>query len=429
MSAAPQQRTFLFLQGPLSPLYRRIAERLEEAGHRVLRINLCFGDWLHWRRRGATSFRGTPEAWPGFIAAFLDRHGVTDLVLHGDRRIYHRIAAEAARARGITVVATELGYLRPDWMTIERDGTSTGSHFPAEAEAIRAVAARLPEVDFTPQCANSFWLVAAPDVAYNMANVLFAFAWPHYRRHTIYHPVVEYLSAGRRLLSEARRNRDVATTLARIRQRQGPVFVLPMQLEGDFQLRDHAPHGGMEPALREVLASFAAHAPGDARLLVKSHPLDAGLEGWSRVAARLAREAGVSERVSYLDGGRLDVMLAGAAGLVTVNSSAGLEALRMGVAVKCLAPAIFDVAGLTDDRPLDRFWRAPVRPDPGLLADFLKALAGSVQARGSIHSAKGLELAVRTMSRRLLERDLNSAGAFVDPPPRFARARALGAPL
>ena len=48
-----------FCKVPLSPLYARIADVLEHAGNDVHRINLCFGDWLHWRRPGAVSFRGS----------------------------------------------------------------------------------------------------------------------------------------------------------------------------------------------------------------------------------------------------------------------------------------------------------------------------------------------------------------------------------
>ncbi|AXS40350.1 capsular biosynthesis protein [Breoghania sp. L-A4] len=427
--AASDRRTFLFLQGPLSPLYGGIADRLALSGHRVRRINFCFGDWMHWRRPGATAFRGRVADWPDFIAGYLERNGVTDVVLHGDRRIYHKIAGDAARARGIAVVATELGYLRPDWMTIERDGTSTGSHFPLDPDAIRDVAARLPKTDLTPRFANSFWLVAVPDVLYNLANVAFFWAWPHYQKHTIYNPLTEYLSAGIRLLGAPRRNALARKRLDKIAARNLPYFVLPMQLEGDFQLRDHSPYCGMEAALREIIGSFARKAPRDARLIVKSHPLDAGREPWRRMVGRMAQKAGVRHRVHYLGGGRLDAMLKGASGMVTVNSSAGIEALRAGVPVKCLAPAIFDVAGLTDQRPLDAFWLNSARPDRALLADFLQALAGSVQARGSIHSREGLQEAIRTMAARLEARDLNSGGAYVDPPPRVARARALGAPL
>ena len=74
------------------------------------------------------------------------RPQVPDLGPHGGGRPYRLVAAEEARARGIAVIATDLGYVRPDWLTLEYDGMTTYSRFPREPDAIRALAAELPEL-------------------------------------------------------------------------------------------------------------------------------------------------------------------------------------------------------------------------------------------------------------------------------------------
>src|SRR5438094_8654179 len=107
----PKSRSFLFLQGPISSVFDRLGRALIVRGHRVHRINLHFGDQLFWRLP-ATHFRGHFDGWRTFIADMLEAHQVTDLVLHGDRRPYHLVAAEEARARGIAVTATVLGCVR-----------------------------------------------------------------------------------------------------------------------------------------------------------------------------------------------------------------------------------------------------------------------------------------------------------------------------
>ena len=53
-------------------------------------------------------------------------------------------------------------------------------------------------------------------------------------------------------------------------------FLFPLQLSGDYQIRSHSPFLSMTMALEYVLTSFARHAPPDAILLVKEHPLDVG---------------------------------------------------------------------------------------------------------------------------------------------------------
>lgn len=401
------RRSFLFLQGPLSPLYARLADRLENAGHSVARINLCFGDQLHWRRGGAIAFRGRIAEWEPFVAARMAATGTTDLILHGDRRIYHRLAARAARRRGARIIVTELGYLRPDWMTIERDATGAASQMPRDPDAIRELARTLPVPDLAPRYAARFWKVAAPDVAYNLANVLLAPRYPHYRRHTIYHPIPEYLSWIGRLASARRRDKAAEVLLADVRARSVRTFVLALQLEGDFQIRDRSPFRGQAEAIALVAASFARAAPAGAELVIKTHPLDNGRERFGAAVADAARRHGLEGRLRYADGGRLDAFLAAAKGLVTINSSAGIEALRLGIPVKTLAPAIYGVRGLVHGGTLEDFWSAPQPPDQGLVADYVKVLVATVQVRGTIYDDAGLEAAVSGMARRILEDRLN----------------------
>ncbi|MEZ5586131.1 MAG: capsular biosynthesis protein [Sedimenticolaceae bacterium] len=404
----PPQRCFLFLQGPLSPLYARIAGELEQHGHTVLRINLCIGDALHWPRPGASGFRGRVAEWPAFIDRYLVERGVTDLILHGDRRIYHRIAAEKARTHGIQVIATELGYLRPDWMTIELDATSAGSHFPRDPEEIRCLAEQAPRPDFAPRFANSFARVAVPDVIYNLANSLLWFAYPHYQRHTIYFPPLEYAAWLLRLLSRRTRDRRANRGTEALIGTHTPFFIVPLQLEGDFQIRDRSPFKGIGEALELIMKSFAEHAPGDTHLVLKTHPLDNGLERWPRLVARLSAKYRLDARVTLFDGGRLDRLIAHAEGLVTINSSAGLEALLAGCPVKVLAPAIYDIEGMTDQAALDRYWSAPAKPDMTLVEAFVCALAITVQVRGTLYADDGLDMAVTQMARRILANAINT---------------------
>src|SRR5437764_9673799 len=162
---AAEPRSFLFLQGPISDFFDRLGRALIARGHHVHRINLHFGDQLFWRLP-ATHFRGHFDDWRAFVGEMLDAHQVTDLVLHGDRRPYHIVAAEEARARGIAVIATDLGYVRPDWITLERDGMSTYSRFPRVPATIPALAEQFPVPDLSPRDPTPLWLLSVHCVLY-----------------------------------------------------------------------------------------------------------------------------------------------------------------------------------------------------------------------------------------------------------------------
>ena len=423
------KRQILFLQGPLSPLFRLTGANLKRLGLSVHRMNFCAGDWLHWHGEGCTSYKGSPGDWPDYIDRFLAEREVTDLVVHGDQRLYHRIAIEKAHQRGVYVAVTELGALRPGWMTLERDGLSTLSRFPDDPGAIREIAERVGPVDMAPMYPSSFWLQTAPDVVYNLTNVFLKPLYPRYQRHTIYPPVEEYLRGAKRLIGQARRDAQAREVMNTVKAMNETYFVLPIQLEGDFQLRRHSPFKSFAEVLERVFSSLASAAPVGTRLVLKSHPLDVGFENWAGVAQSLAGRYGLSRRIHYLDGGGLVEPFENAAGVVTLNSTAGLEALQAGLPVKTLVPAHFDIAGLTDQGSLDDFWSSPAKPDQALLDAYIRALAGTTQVRGSIHNREGVQAAARNIANQVAARALNAHGAYVNPPPRLERARKLGVQL
>jgi len=412
------RRTFLFLQGPSSPIFAKIATRLEAHGHRCLRINLNPGDQIFWRRGGAYNYRGSFSRWSDFVNDFIRRHGISDLVLLGEERPYHKTAINAARNYGVAVFVVEMGYLRPDWLTLERGGMSANSHFPVDPRQILEAAAALPEPDWRRRYSQTFVAEAACDLLYNLPNVFLWFLFPGYRRHAIFHPIAEYAGWLKRLAGARRQSQAAEANIRSLVSANSPYFIYPLQLETDYQLRAHSPFNSQKEAIEDILISFAQHAPSTAKLVIKVHPLDNSLIPWRRIAVRKAAMLGIGDRVAYIDGGNLDVLTERSAGMVTVNSTAGLHALRQGKPVKVLGRAIFDIHGLTDQQPLDAFWAAPQLPDPALSAAMFRLLAASIQVRGNFYSKAGTDAGAEAIAKRLQEHTVNQPGAFVDPPPR-----------
>ncbi|MBB5533798.1 capsule biosynthesis protein [Rhizobium giardinii] len=418
------RRVFLFLQGPSSPIFAKIAAWLEASGHLCLRINLNPGDQIFWRRKGSYNYRGRGgEAWRSYAGSFMDRHAITDLILLGEERPYHQLAIAAARERNIAVSVIEMGYLRPDWLTLERGGMSSNSHFPVDAQQIIEAARTLPEPDWKRHYAQSFLAEASYDLLYNLPNVFLWFLFPHYRRHALFHPLAEYAGWVMRLAGSGRREREASQLVDRCLESEAPFFIYPLQLQTDFQLRAHSPYNDQREAIGQILISFARHAAPDTQLLVKIHPLDNGLINWRKHVADLAARLDVGERVHVLDGGNLNALLERAQGTVTVNSTVGLHALQLGKPVKVLGAAVFDIAGLSDQAPLEQFWRSPEPPEASLQSAFFRLLAASIQVRGNFYSAAGTDAGAAAIAERLHNRSLNQPGAFIDPPPRKKPAK------
>lgn len=377
------ERHVLLLQGPASFFFTYLGRALGRHSARVSRILLCPGDWLFWRAANGDVFRGAPAEWPGFVAHYAKTKGITDLVCLGDGRRWHRDAIDAVTPLGIRIHIVEQGYLRPHRLTVERDGTGGLSRFPRDWPAIERLAQDVTPTR-PPTYKTSFAAYAVMDVAWNLANLLLGRPiFPHYRTHSIDGPLREWAGWIAKAIRSPLTRRRTARAMARIDTHTGPVFLMALQLETDFQIRLHGPCEGMRPALASTIASFAAHAPTDALLVIKRHPLDNGWSGWGRQIKGAAAIAGIADRVIDLDGGDLTALLKTARGVVTVNSTVGLTALQAGVPVLTLGTAIYDLPGLTHRDGRETFWTAPAPVDPARCITLIRALEAHSQIPGN----------------------------------------------
>ncbi|CCN17988.1 capsular polysaccharide export protein [Bordetella bronchiseptica MO211] len=358
--------SFLFLQGVCSPFFDRLGRALRERGHAVRRVNYTVGDAAYWRGGQAHAYRGAAQACGDFYAELLERHGVSDIVLFGDRRPVHRPAVSLPRD--------------PAWY--------------------RASAARVPQA--SPRAFRSpFWLRAWHDVAYHACNAWNPLLFPRYRTHAPHGAAREYAAYVRRALRLRARRAEDARAMADLAARRARFFLLPLQLDSDAQIRDHSPYGDMREVQDAVMASFARHAPPDCLLVVKNHPLDPGFVDQRRVTAETARRHGLQRRVRYLETGHLPGLLAHAAGVVTVNSTVGSAALAAGCATLALSRPIYAMPGLTCQHTLDDFWRDPTPPQAALFAAFQAVVIHATQVNGGFYCAPGIDLAVANAVGRL----------------------------
>ena len=394
-------RGFLFLQGMATRFFARLGQALAGRGYSVYRVNFNGGDRAFWRLPGSVDFCGRPEEWPEFLDRLIDDRAISDVILFGDCRPLHRAAIRVAESRALRIHVVEEGYLRPDWITFEQGGVNGHSALPRDPSWYREQAGALPAWRDPPPVPGSFRRRAIEDVLYNTASMLGVWRFPHYATHRPYYQVIEYAGWLRRLVLTRRAERRAAQAIADLRGHSGPLFLFPLQLDCDYQVRVHSPFRAMHLAIEHILASFARHAPAAARLIVKLHPLDSGLVDWIAITGYLAVELGIADRLVILDGGDLGELLAQKPAVVTVNSTVGTLALACGLPVVALGKAVYDIVGLTFQGALDDFWSAPAPPDLELFDAFRRVLAARCLIPGSFFNEAGLRLAVDGAIERL----------------------------
>ena len=389
MSMSHKWRQFpgrvLLLQGPVGPFFLRFARALRAAGaEEVHKVNFNGGDRLFYPRH-AVNFSGRPEQWPAFLEQLLKRHKIDAVLLFGDCRPIHRAAIEVAQHCGVYVGVFEEGYVRPNFVTYERYGANGHSNIPRSAEFYRG----LPETPSfaEPQVGNAFWITALWAMLYFTAATLLRPLYRHYRHHRRLSMLegLPWIRSAWRKLYYAFAERGIQARLTGALS--GRYFLLPLQVSTDSQVHVHSRYESVPKFIEDVVASFAAHAPGDSVLVVKHHPLDRGYHDYSALIRELAARFGLRDRILYVHDLHLPRLLDHAAGVVLINSTVGMSALFHRAAVKVCGTALYDFAGLTYQGALDDFWHAAAgfRPDARLFGKFRNYLIRHTQLCGSFY--------------------------------------------
>jgi capsular polysaccharide export protein len=401
-------KTFLFLQGPHGPFFNALGKMLKAAGSDVWRIGFNKGDEVFWRDAGSyLAFDAPPEEWFDFLENVFAKKSITDIVLYGDTRPVHAQAVSLAKAKGIQVHVFEEGYLRPYWISYERDGANGNSKLMDMN--ISQMRSALEGLDQVLPDAPARWGDMRHHIFYGMAYHYFVLlrngAYRHFRPHRDRGVGREFQLYLKRLLMMplSSLNRIMATR--RIKNGGFPYHLVLLQLEHDASFINHSSFNSMTEFLEVALSGFAEGAPGHHHLVLKAHPLEDGRTPLRKEIKRLAREFDVENRVHYVRGGKLAGLLNTARSAVTVNSTAAQQVLWRGLPLKVFGAAVYDQPEFVSKQNLADFFSHPTRPDSGAYRDYRHYLLETSQIPGGYYSAKGRRHALRQVVDLMLMDD------------------------
>ncbi|SMR71552.1 capsular polysaccharide export protein [Aliiroseovarius halocynthiae] len=403
-----ENRNFLFLQGPHGPFFSRLAKMLRRSGAQVWRVGFNRGDQAFWSDQSSyIPFTQPQDRWADQFARIVETHGITDIVLYGDTRPIHAQAVAAARARGLTVHVFEEGYLRPYWVTYERDGSNGNSRLMKYdvAHMQRILEDADPDMPEAP----AHWGDMRHHVFYGALYHWFVMflnqRYRNFRPHRAIGVGKEFLLYVQRLVLMPAIAADRISASLRIRYGGFPYHLALLQLEHDSSFQMHSPFDTMTEFLERVIAGFAEGAPTHHHLVFKAHPLEDGRVPQRREINRLAQEYGLSDRVHYVRGGKLAKLLDHARSAVTINSTAAQQVLWRGLPLKLFGNAVYAKPEFVSEQPLPEFFDTPTRPDKRAYRDYRHFLLETSQVAGGFYSARGRRQLLRQVVDMMLAKD------------------------
>jgi capsular polysaccharide export protein len=393
-------RRLLFINAPFGPFFRELTEALEASGCKVFRIVVEGGEFMSTPSANRIRFPGGCE-WESFVERQIRSLKIDGVVTFNDTLPRTRGALETAKRLHVARYVLENGYLRPFWVTFDRDGVNGHSPLPADptffaAEAGLARTHQTFEFRVRHHVINTVshfaWSVALSPFLRFDASAFGDSVWKQaywYSREWIWRNT-HAESVG---LDELRRRRS-----------QGrKIFLHLMQKLGDAQLTEHSRFVDNNGHLAETLESLARSAPSDADLVIKQHPLDYGKDRSPRFVKELSRKLGLEGRVFYLRKTSFEQALDLASAVITVNSTGGLSAIERGLPTFCLGRAFYDMPKLTAQDDLDVFWKRPAPPCGETAKAFIAYLKRTSQLNGGFHSKAARTLLVPKLAEMLAE--------------------------
>ena len=110
----------LLLMGPIGLFFARFSRYLRGCGIPVTKVAFPLREF-GFPREVCVPYDGDMQRWRPFLRQLIEERGIRHIFMYGDFIIPHRIAIEEARELGVEAWVFELGYLRPNYVTLERD--------------------------------------------------------------------------------------------------------------------------------------------------------------------------------------------------------------------------------------------------------------------------------------------------------------------
>lgn len=371
----------------------RLAKDLKGIAKSVHKINFNGGDWIFYPF-GAVNYTGEPNRIGEFLIEYVKRHKIDAVVMFNDCKQVHSIAKRVLSDM-VEIYVFEQGYIRPDFITFERDGVNGFSKIPKHPDFYR-------NLDIEPFSKISFkrvGKVSTQRFLYSLTYLIFFLLLkPLFRSSDFSVPNILRYAFG--LIRGGIKGKfyeiiEKTKVSSYIKRNSGKYYFVPLQMSIDSQIKVHSPYRDVYGFIKDVLTSFSKHAPDDTFLVLKQHPFDIGLNRYDEFIRDLSTELKISNRVQYFKTGNIYSLISNSIGCVMINSTCGVTSIILGKPVIALGKAIYNIEGITYTGELDKFWRDAFtfKPDRELSEKFLSYIIKKTQINGSFYKKINKEYA------------------------------------
>ena len=377
-----QNRKILLLQGPVGPFFYHFAKLLSSK-NQIYKINFNGGDFLFYPFK-AKSYRGSLANLEIFLQEFCKTYRIDCVIMFNDCRPIHKIGVKVAQSLNLQTYIFEEGYIRPNFITFEKDGVNANSTLPKDSNFYLTYKNKPAQEEKNVQ--HSFRNMAWFSFLYWFGAFLLGWYFNnklHHRSLSFTEMFPWFLSLFRKHWYRFSQKEDRDFIL----DSKKNYFVVVLQVYNDTQIKNHFEGRRIENFIKNSIRSFAKYSKKQHFLVIKHHPMDRGYKNYKKFIKRQTRKYNVSQRVIYIHDIHLPTLLKNALGCVVINSTTGLSSILHKCPTKVCGNAFYNIQGLTYQESLNKFWKAAkkYKINQTLFEHFRSFLIDKVQINGSFY--------------------------------------------
>ena len=374
----------LFLMGPIGTFFARLSNFLEKNNVKTFKILFPLHEFGFPKSR-LIKYSQDISFFKEFLKKLIIEKKIKHIFMYGNVLIPHKQALDlveqlSLEGKDIKTHIFELGYLRPNFVTLEKKGINFSSGFIKKRDfyikqdsfkvfpiAKKHARFRLRKIwktiTFINHCFQNYKIVKyehklQPKPIY-ICHQIKGFFLKYFFRLT------EYKLKKKCLFGKK-------------------FFIVILQVSTDSQLTEGSDIKDNKEFIYNVIKDFA-RANVDFNLVFKHHPRDRGYINYLNQIEKISNEFGVYKKVFYIHDYFLSKLFqnSNCKGTVLINSTVGYQSLYHNVPLKSVGIAPFNIEGLSDQRDLVSFFKNPLPVDKLLFNKFYKYILENSQINGN----------------------------------------------
>jgi capsular polysaccharide export protein len=385
-----KNKNILLLQGPMGSFFNTLDKKFTKEEANTFRIGFNAGDKFFAQYNHYTPYDNKPDKWEDFISKYYKIHNINKLFVFGDCRFYQAIAIKVAKKLDVEVYVFEEGYLRPNFITLEKYGVNAHSEQPKNRKFYDNLVVDntlVNEIEHLKNFGSTFPKMAREAILYYWIANIFSFKYPHYKHHRCFSLWSEFKAGCLNIFRKYKYKITEKGLNERVeKELDKKYFFVPLQTHGDFQIQTHSNYENIEEFIKEVLTSFAKYSQKDTLLIFKHHPVDRGRKNHAKYIRNIAYNLGIKDRIIITWDVHLPTFLKHAVGTIVINSTVGISSLYHHTPTICLGEAIYDIEGLTSRNiSIDDFWENYTEVDSELFRKYKAYLIKTTQINSNFY--------------------------------------------